>query len=87
MYDVYALDLLIFWSRHVSPQNLYEDAPCNLSLDFLNEDTSEESSWHLLTETPESTEALVSAVKEPWETMFGVDLQLTVHPTVAVHDM
>ncbi|XP_066300190.1 serine/threonine-protein kinase 11-interacting protein-like isoform X2 [Branchiostoma lanceolatum] len=72
---------------NITNVNVYEDAPCNLSLDFLNEDTSEESSWHLLTETPESTEALVSAVKEPWEAMFGVDLQLTVHPTVAIHDM
>ncbi|XP_078580309.1 serine/threonine-protein kinase 11-interacting protein-like isoform X2 [Branchiostoma floridae x Branchiostoma japonicum] len=72
---------------NITNVNVYEDAPCNLSLDFLNEDTSEESSWHLLTETPESTEALVSAVKEPWEAMFGVDLQLTVHPTVTIHDM
>ncbi|XP_078661486.1 serine/threonine-protein kinase 11-interacting protein-like isoform X1 [Branchiostoma floridae x Branchiostoma belcheri] len=72
---------------NITNLNLYEDAPCNLSLDFLNEDTSEESSWHLLTETPESMEALVSAVKEPWETMFGVDLQLTVHPTITIHDM
>eukprot|EP00058_Branchiostoma_floridae_P017526 XP_002603014.1 hypothetical protein BRAFLDRAFT_123981 [Branchiostoma floridae] len=70
---------------NITNVNVYEDAPCNLSLDFLNEDTSEESSWHLLTETPESTEALVSAVKEPWEAMFGVDLQLTVHPTVTIH--
>ncbi|XP_033116864.1 serine/threonine-protein kinase 11-interacting protein-like isoform X2 [Anneissia japonica] len=65
---------------------LFKDSEQDISVGFFNEGSGEESYWHLQTETKSSLRALISALEEPWEKMFGVELQCTVHPSILVQE-
>ncbi len=61
-------------------QDLYQTAPCEASLRFLDEATNEESAWRVAMETEEALAALVGALQQPWEAQFGVELQINMVP-------
>jgi hypothetical protein len=44
---------------------------------FFNEESQEEVSWHISMATDAGVLSLVSAIREPWEKEFGVDLDVT----------
>ncbi|XP_006823899.1 uncharacterized protein LOC100372138 [Saccoglossus kowalevskii] len=72
---------------NISGIELYEDAVCQIRIEFFNEDTGDESSWDVVTETEQSMNSLVTAIKDPWEKIFAIELQKTVHPTIDIQDM
>ena len=59
-------------------QNLYRGSQGDLSISFFSESSEEECKWDIVLETERSLERLVSAIKEPWEAEFGVDLQVNL---------
>ncbi|XP_071942051.1 serine/threonine-protein kinase 11-interacting protein-like isoform X2 [Antedon mediterranea] len=65
---------------------LYKDSENDISVGFFNEGSGEESYWHLKMETKSSLRSLISALKEPWEKVFGVDLQCTEYPSIIIQE-
>ena len=59
-------------------QDLYQSAPREMSVHFLDEETNEECSWHITMETDDALLSLVGTIRQPWEKQFEVQLQVNV---------
>ncbi len=59
-------------------QDLYQRSRSELRIHFLDEQTNEESSWHVTMETEDALLSLVNTIKAPWEEQFGVELQVNI---------
>ncbi|XP_070535506.1 serine-rich adhesin for platelets-like [Ptychodera flava] len=71
---------------NISGIELYEDAPCHITILFFSEDT-DDTRWDLVTETEASLNELITAIKDPWEKLFSVELQQIRHPTIEILDL
>ncbi|XP_072040139.1 serine/threonine-protein kinase 11-interacting protein-like isoform X2 [Amphiura filiformis] len=65
---------------------LYEDAQCDVTINFNSEDTGEESQWHIQTESASTLAAFMSALQLPWQQLFGVAMPQITHPTITIQD-
>ena len=59
-------------------QDLYQIAPREMSVHFLDEETNEDCSWHVAMETDDALQSLIETLCQPWESQFGVELQINV---------
>jgi len=53
------------------------EIPTQAKFSFYNEDTEEETEWHIAMETERSLQSVISALREPWKRLFSVDLPVT----------
>ena len=66
------------WQYVLCCQDVLEEEPWEVTIHFLDEQTSEESAWMVAMETQQSQQALQQAIREPWQQQFGVDLQINL---------
>ena len=59
-------------------QDLYQIAPREMSVHFQYEETNEDCSWHVAMETDDALQSLIETLRQPWESQFGVELQINV---------
>ncbi|XP_054752141.2 serine/threonine-protein kinase 11-interacting protein-like [Lytechinus pictus] len=71
----------------ISGLELYGDSPTDVTISFFSEDTGEESQWNISTSSDASLDQLITAIKQPWKEMFGVNIQETLHPSIAIQDL
>ena len=53
-------------------------APREMSVHFMDEETTEECSWHVAMETDDALLSFIATLRQPWETQFGVELQINI---------
>ena len=49
-----------------------------MAVHFLDYETNEDCSWHVAMETDDALQSLIETLREPWESQFGVELQINV---------
>ena len=59
-------------------QDLYQGLPREMSVHFMDEETSEECSWHIAMETDDALLSLFGTIRQPWEKQFEVQLQVNI---------
>ncbi|XP_033732622.1 serine/threonine-protein kinase 11-interacting protein-like [Pecten maximus] len=63
--------------NNIATVEMCETDNTQLRFTFFSEESEEESCWQLAFSTTDSVQSLVSAIKEPWESEFGVALDVT----------
>ena len=48
------------------------------------QETGEETQWHIQTESLSSMSALIDAIQSPWQQLFGVAMPQTMHPSITL---
>ncbi|XP_069121342.1 serine/threonine-protein kinase 11-interacting protein-like [Argopecten irradians] len=63
--------------NNIATVEMCETDNTQLRFSFFSEESEEESCWQLAFSTTDSVQSLVSAIREPWESEFGVALDVT----------
>ena len=65
-----------FISVFLPLQEVCKDTGSTVRICFFNEESQKEAVWHITMATANGVKSLISAVKETWESEFGIDLDI-----------
>ncbi|XP_041372352.1 serine/threonine-protein kinase 11-interacting protein-like [Gigantopelta aegis] len=64
--------------NNIATVEISTEEKTRMRITFFNEKSGDETCWQITMESSNGTQALVDAIREPWETAFGVDLDVAM---------